>query len=660
MIELKALQGQVKNLVDDLRRQVPANAELTADLRREYAQAKAARRTGGTYESWLEDILDQAAVAWVLGCVFIRFLEDNRLVKPLWLGGPEPDASVERAIEARQEYLIANPTHNDRHWLKEAFGYLADLRATGKIFDQHNLVWRFNISGAASESLADFFRRGPGYVSLHSPALETRFLGDLYQDLSQHARKTYALLQTPDFVERFILSRSFERALEDFNLADMSIIDQTCGSGHFLLGAFHHLFNLWKKREPDVDQRVLAERALRQVTGVDINPFAIAIARFRLLVSALKLCNLTKLEDCPDFHIRTAVGDSLLAWGDHKALEQGDLLRLATGEDSFANFLEDEGLLNDYLRSGQYAVVVGNPPYVTVKDKVLNEHYRSLYSACSGKYGLAVPFIQRFFGLAKRGHVDGSGAGCVGIIVGNGFTKREFGKKIVEEFFASSVELTDVIDSSGAYIPGHGTPTLTLFGRNRLVSDRYSGAVRTVLSIRGEPARPDDAGKGVVWRAIEDQVDRPGSESEWVSCADWPRIALLRHPWSLSGGGARSLKEAMEGGAARRLKSAVDAIGIMSVTGEDDLFTLPSDAVARRLGMMNTMKLVEGDVVRDYSLLSTLTSIWPYDESLRVASLGDLGGVGRILTQYRSSLSRRKRFGAPMVERGFAWWEWQE
>lgn len=34
------------------------------------------------------------------------------------------------------------------------------------------------------------------------------FLGDLYQDLSEQARKDYALLQTPEFVEEFILDRT--------------------------------------------------------------------------------------------------------------------------------------------------------------------------------------------------------------------------------------------------------------------------------------------------------------------------------------------------------------------------------------------------------------------------------------------------------------------
>ncbi len=38
------------------------------------------------------------------------------------------------------------------------------------------------------------------------------FLGDLYQDLSEAARKKYALLQTPEFVEEFILDRTLDPA----------------------------------------------------------------------------------------------------------------------------------------------------------------------------------------------------------------------------------------------------------------------------------------------------------------------------------------------------------------------------------------------------------------------------------------------------------------
>jgi hypothetical protein len=96
----------------------------------------------------------------------------------------------------------------------------------------------------------------------------------------------------------------------------MSVIDPTCGSGHFLLGVFHRLVDRWRQREPDTGVEVLVERALGQVTGVDVNAFAVAIARFRLLVAALKACGRISLERAPAFATRVATGDSLLPWGD--------------------------------------------------------------------------------------------------------------------------------------------------------------------------------------------------------------------------------------------------------------------------------------------------------------------------------------------------------
>ena len=79
-----------------------------------------------------------------------------------------------------------------------------------------------------------------------------------------------------------------------------------------------------------------------------------------------------------------------------------------------------------------------------------------------------MPFADRFFRLAKVAGGDRRGAGYVGQITANSFMKREFGKKLIENFFAQKVDLTHVIDTSGAYIPGHGTPTVILAGRNMM------------------------------------------------------------------------------------------------------------------------------------------------------------------------------------------------
>ncbi|MGS2618287.1 BREX-2 system adenine-specific DNA-methyltransferase PglX [Micromonospora sp. LZ34] len=655
MIELKALQAQVKTLVDDLRRQVAEAPALRAELRQEHNRAKAAERVGASFETWLEDVLDQAAVAWVLGCVFVRFCEDNGLVDRLWIGGADPTAPAERAVQHRQAYLIANPRHNDRHWLREAFGYLRGLKATGKIFDEHNPAWRFDVSGLAAEELSEFFRRGPGRESLRRDDLNTRFLGDLYQDLSTHAKKTYALLQTPEFVEEFILDRTFEPAVKEFGLAATSVIDPTCGSGHFLLGAFHRLVRQWRDREPATDVKVLAERALGQVTGVDINPFAVAIARFRLLIAAMKVCGLTKLERTPGFPARVATGDSLLPWDGFRSRAQGDLLAAIEGKEVFAYESEDADLLKDYLAENQYTVVVGNPPYINVSDSARNKLYRSIYpTVCHRQYALTVPFAKRFFDLAKRSDEHGEGAGYVGQITGNAFMKREFGKKLIEDYFAHEVELSEVIDTSGAFIPGHGTPTVILVGRTN--KRRRAATLRTVLGVRGEPAAPEIPANGKVWQAILRQIDLPESESEWITAADLDRSQLTAHPWSLSGGGAVGLMQYLMR-VSSRMSEVINEIGFGAVTREDGAYMVGAGTL-RRAGVPVAQQrpLVEGEVSRDWAITAPVMSLWPYHEET-LDSFG-VPSVRKLLWPMKSTLAQRVAYGETQIERGLTWFEY--
>lgn len=653
MIPLKALQNQVKILVDDLRTQVPLDEKLLSSLNQEYEHARSAQRTAGTFESWLEDVLDQAAVAWVLGCVFVRFCEDNRLVKGLWIGGPTENAPVDRAVQQRQAYLIAHHDRNDRHWLREAFTYLGKRGATGKIFDEYNPLWRFDISGQAAEDLSDFFRRGDGFASIESPGLDTRFLGDLYQDLSAHARETYALLQTPEFVEEFILDRTFEPAYREFGLAAMKVIDPTCGSGHFLLGAFDRLIARWKEREPATEVRVLAQRALDQVTGVDINAFAVAVARFRLMIAALKACGLSDLETAPAYQLRLATGDSLLEWGE-KSRHQGDLLGILEGGTGFAYVTEDAESLADYLKPGAYTVVVGNPPYITVKDKALNQTYREIYpSVCHRQYQLTVPFAKRFFDLAKKGDKDAD-AGWVGQITGNAFMKREFGAKLINVYFAHEIELTEVIDTSGAYIPGHGTPTVILVGRAN--SRPRAGSVRTVLGIRGEPAQPLIPADGLVWAAITSQIDSPGSESEWVSCTDIIRERLAAHPWSLSGGGADAVTSAIENHSPKPMSKIIELpVGRGIRAGADEAFMRPAGRIIRSLANRTALRpLLTGDSLRDWSSQYGDVIWYPYADSL-----GD-SGLGDELWSWRRVLAERRTFQGTMQEAGLRWWDYHQ
>lgn len=160
------------------------------------------------------------------------------------------------------------------------------------------------------------------------------------------------------------------------------------------------------------------------------------------------------------------MGDSLLH-GRGVVGKQGELFEVGTSHTYATEDVNEYVSSCDLLGRGSYHVVVGNPPYITVKDRAENDAYRDRYKACSGKYALSVPFAERLFQLAVWTNGTDRRAGFVGQITANSFMKREFGKKLIEEFFLT-VHLTHVIDTSGAYIPGHGTPTVILVGRNHL------------------------------------------------------------------------------------------------------------------------------------------------------------------------------------------------
>jgi hypothetical protein len=658
---LDDLQRLVKLLEDDLRERVGDVPELDARLREEHRLAREAGRTAEAYEQWREEPLTQAAVAWVLATVFVRFMEDNGLLETPRLSGPGERRSLAR--DHHTVFFQKNPTLSDREYLEDVFREVAALPAAAALFDErHNPLWSLGLSGDGARKLLELWQRidpetGELVHDFTDPAWSTRFLGDLYQDLSEAARKRYALLQTPEFVEEFILDRTLDPAVEEFGYAAVRLIDPTCGSGHFLLGAFRRLFALHQRNTPGTHSRELAQRALDQVWGVDINPFAVAIARFRLLVAGLRATGIGRLKDAPAFRIHLAAGDSLFHGVRFLRGEQMDISRgqipLNRAHDTLKHtyHAEDAEALREILGQ-QYHAVVGNPPYVTVKDEALNATYRGNYGACHRQYSLAVPFMQRFFDLTLAGR-DGQPAGFTGMITANSFMKREFGKKLIEEFIPRS-DLTHVVDTSGAYIPGHGTPTVILFGRNRAP---VAGTVRAVMGIRGEPQTPEDPAKGLVWTAIREQIHDVGSSSDWVSVSDTARSVFHEHPWSLGGGGAAELKELLDERSDRRLGDVAREIGFGAVTREDEAYLVSREVALRhRVGASFIKPLVAGETIRDWGLIEPVEAIWPYDAK-SLGATADQGTV-RFLWPMRSILAGRTAYGQTQIERGLSWFEY--
>jgi hypothetical protein len=667
---LADLTRLLKRLEDDLRQRIADLPDLKAGLHAEWQAARDADRTAETYLAWADQVITQAGVHWLLSCVFLRFIEDNELVERPWLGGTPESGRLALARDRHEAYFRDRPLESDRDYLLACFREAGALPGLRTFFDQaHNPVFRLGISGDAAMALRQFWQQvdpntGNLVHDFTDPDWNTRFLGDLYQDLSEATRKRYALLQTPEFVEEFILDRTLTPAIREFGFREVRMIDPTCGSGHFLLGGFRRLADEWLRNEPARNPRDSAQRALDAVAGVDLNPFAVAISRFRLLLAALKVSGVHRLSEAPDFRLNVAIGDSLL---------HGRRFGMTLTDDMFqrAEHFAGTGLAHVYasedldevnrLLGRQYHAVVGNPPYIVVKDAALNAAYRQRYASCHRQYSLGAPFTERFFELALpspagRGAGGEGAAGFVGLITAHSFMKREFGAKLIEQVLPR-LDLTHVIDTSGAYIPGHGTPTLILFGRHRAP---MGDAVRTVMGIKGEPSTPDDPAQGLVWSAIVEQVDRAGSESEFVSVGDTPRATFAKHPWSLGGGGAGELMELIEGDQPVRLVCAVEIWAGTGRTSADEVLAADIGAFRRKGVTDAVLPLVEGDSVRDWVARATEAILTPYDDQ-GVKPLERLGYAMRWLWRTRTVLGNRVTFGnSTYFDEDRPWWGWHQ
>ncbi len=149
MVDAKQLLADLKRLrrtlEADLREQHLASAQRDA-AQTGWREALEARRTADTFETFWTAALDQAAVHWILGVVFLRFLEDNRLLDRPFLSGP--GERLELAAERQRAYVRHRPMDTDTDYLLDTFAEAARLPGLAGLYDPaHNPLFRLPLSG---------------------------------------------------------------------------------------------------------------------------------------------------------------------------------------------------------------------------------------------------------------------------------------------------------------------------------------------------------------------------------------------------------------------------------------------------------------------------------------------------------------------------------
>ncbi|MFF5451594.1 BREX-2 system adenine-specific DNA-methyltransferase PglX [Streptomyces sp. NPDC012950] len=656
-----SLRGQVRFLEADLRERSDDVDRYRDRLRTDYARDRETGRTGDTYSAWRDERLTQVAVSWVLATVFVRFCEDNGLVDGPFIAGPGTRLAeaLERQAAHRAQYAGAD----DRDWLVETLARLERSHPEMARVLHRTRTSQGGIfpSPRAAARLLAFWRQtgedGSLRFDLTDPDLGTDFLGELYQDISESARKAYALVRTPGFVTDFVLDRTADPALARFGPRGFRGIDPVCGSGAFLLGLFERVLGAWRSAEPLTWDDELVRRSLASVHGCDVNPFAVDITRFRLLIAAVRAGGRRSLDRLQPFEVNVAQGDALLEGRGGPRTAPWPLFAEWEAEEDGSDRAEDGvdhfSASCDLLGRNSYHVVVGEPPFTIVRDKIKSMAYREAYDVVSGAPSVPVLFTVRMFQLAVRGEGETSG-GYVGQYTSSSFTRRSFGRKLVADFL-SQVELTHVIDTSGVYVPDHSTPTLILIGRNSPPTG--DTPVRSVLGGHTEPKRPADPADGIVWKSIVDQVDRPGSASEWVTVQDEPRQHFTRFPWTLTGRGAE-LMDRLEW-APRRLGDVLSGpVRVLADPGERDAFAFGRpwfarhpDAAGLRVGM------VTGDSVRNWRAEASADVLAPYSGDGELLPLDPGTSWSRLLWTVRQVLRTAPQSSGAV--RSTPWWAWR-
>ena len=218
-----------------------------------------------------------------------------------------------------------------------------------------NFDWREispTIFGALFEStLNPETRRAGGMVytsveNIHK-VIDPLFLDDL-------TRRVDAAIQKGD--KRTLLALQAE-------IAALTFLDPACGSGNFLTETFLSLRRLenriiaaLQKGQGELDLGLSAKVSLAQFHGIEINDFAVAVAKTALWISEAKMRHETAeiLHREPDY----------LPLKDYDGIVEGNALRLEWGRLLTSDAGRQELHKSEVLSPKSFSYIMGNPPFV--------------------------------------------------------------------------------------------------------------------------------------------------------------------------------------------------------------------------------------------------------------------------------------------------------
>ncbi len=274
-------------------------------------------------------------------------------------------------------------------------------------------------------------------------------------------------VNTPKNITDIIIEETLRPLYENRTPEEVSqyrIADICCGSGNFLLSAFEYIVNYHieyyrnhdrenAERRGDIYQLagstnyILSYEKKRSIVknnifGVDIDPLAVEVSKFSLLLKALEN---SSLEEAEAFHQRT--NQRILPNLDENIKNGNSLVNMA-----YARFdrsvYQNVSLMNKLkmfdwdaeFGNQTFDAIIGNPPYIRVQNMVRysREEY-DFYKSSHSPYDTAqTDTLDKYYLFIEKGLALLNDGGMLGYIVPHKFMNIKSGAKLRKLLSANS------------------------------------------------------------------------------------------------------------------------------------------------------------------------------------------------------------------------------
>lgn len=308
---------------------------------------------------------------------------------------------------------------------------------------------------------------GQIYELFLDEALAIREDGHIESQEKPEVVDSQGTVNTPKNITDIIIEETFRPLYENKTpeeVAQYRIADICCGSGNFLLSAFEYIVNYHieyyrnhdrenAERRGDIYQLagstnyILSYEKKRSILknnifGVDIDPLAVEVSKFSLLLKALEN---SSLEEAEAFHQRT--NQRILPNLDENIKNGNSLVNMA-----YARFdrsvYQNVSLMNKLKMfnwnaefcNRKFDAIIGNPPYIRVQNMVhySREEYDFYKSSHSPYVTAQTDTLDKYYLFIEKGLALLNDDGMLGYIVPHKFMNIKSGAKLRELLSSNS------------------------------------------------------------------------------------------------------------------------------------------------------------------------------------------------------------------------------